>query len=452
MATTARTIDVAAFIDGRKLSGFNYRLIILSWLITVFDGFDMMMISFTAPYMRDELGLSKTMLGNVFSAGTAGAVIGGFLFSYIGDRIGRRPTVILTAFGFGILTVLTAFAQSYPTLLLLRFLDGMAIGGMLPLAWALNIEFVPRAMRATIVTVIMLGYSLGSAISAPLTNLIAPHYGWEGVYVAGGVGTIACAFGLLFGLPESIRFLVVRGNRPQQVATLMTRLDPAFAGRADDIFILGDELEAPRTFHARELFRGPLARITPLLWLGYMVSSMAIYFMASWGPTVLETLDVPRRTAASISAAAGLLGALAGLSLMRFTDRYGPRAVAFYPLLAVPVLLAMGFDAVPASLFVASYVLSTIVISGAHYGILSISGIYYPSSMRASGAGWASSVGKIAGVAGPVVGAVILSSDLPVLRSFAFLALCPAVLLLCALGLSVATRGTRAVPPIAGER
>ena len=74
------TLDVSALINGRRLGAFNYRLIVLSWLITLFDGFDMIMIGFTAPYMRDELGLSKTMLGNVFSAGLLGMMLGGGFF------------------------------------------------------------------------------------------------------------------------------------------------------------------------------------------------------------------------------------------------------------------------------------------------------------------------------------------------------------------------------------
>ena len=111
MASTPRSIDIAAFIDGRRLGAFNYRLILLSWLITLFDGFDMMMISFTAPYMRDALGLDKPMLGNVFSAGLFGMMLGGFAFAYIGDRIGRRLAIVVAAFAFGVLTMATALAS-----------------------------------------------------------------------------------------------------------------------------------------------------------------------------------------------------------------------------------------------------------------------------------------------------------------------------------------------------
>jgi MFS transporter, AAHS family, 4-hydroxybenzoate transporter len=175
MSTAVQTVDVSAIINGRRLNGFNYGLVVLSWFITVFDGYDMMMVSFTASYMRDEFGLSKMMLGRVFSAGLVGMMLGGFFFAFLADRIGRRPTVVIAAFGFGLLTTATAFAGSYEALLALRFLDGLALGGMLPLAWALNIEFVPVRMRSTIVTIIMMGYGLGTFIAGPMTNWLAPQ-------------------------------------------------------------------------------------------------------------------------------------------------------------------------------------------------------------------------------------------------------------------------------------
>src|SRR6202050_3035749 len=238
MPTAVRTVDVSAIIDGRRLTGFNYGLITLSWLITVFDGFDMMLVSFTAPYMRDEFGLSKMMLGRVFSAGLVGMMLGGFIFSFVADRIGRRATVVTAAFGFGLLTVATGFAGSYKGLLALRFLDGLALGGMLPLAWALNIEFVPTRMRSTIVTIIMMGYSFGTAVAAPLTNWIAPNHGWQGVYLAGGAGTLICATALWYKLPESIRFLVTKGLKPESVARTLRHMDPASDVTAADHFVL----------------------------------------------------------------------------------------------------------------------------------------------------------------------------------------------------------------------
>lgn len=435
-----RTFDVAAFIEGRALSPFNRKLILLSWLITVFDGFDMQMVAFTAPYMRDELHLTTPMLGKVFSAGTLGMVLGGLGFSYIGDRVGRRPTVLAAAFLFGFLTIGTAFAQSYTQLLVLRLLDGMAIGGMLPLAWALNIEFVPRRIRATVVTIIMMGYSLGSSIAGPMTTFIAPSYGWQGVYLAGGIGTLACALALLLFLPESVRFLVAKGIKPEVVAATLRRVEPGLDVRGDDRFVLGDEQRATRHFHVRELFGNRLAPITLLIWVSYMVSSLAIYFSSSWGPLILETLNTPRSTAAWLSSLGGLLGAGAGILLMRLTEHRGPGWIAVYPLIAAPVLLVLGFGLLPQSLFLPAVVLCATLVGGQHSALISITGIFYPSAIRASGGGWAASIGKGGGVLGPILGAVALTSGMPVLRTYALLAACPAILCVCLLLLGIVVR------------
>lgn len=445
MADEARTVDVAGLLDGRKLSPFNYKLIALSWLITMFDGLDMTMVSYTAPYLRDDMQLSKMMLGNLFSAGTAGMVMGGLLLASLGDRIGRRPTIIGSAFAFALLTLCTGFAQNIEQLLVLRFLDGFAAGGMLPLAWALNIEFAPKRMRATVVTVIMMGYSVGGVISGPLTNLIAPRFGWEGVYIFGGSATLLCAAVLALRLPESVRYLVNRGDRPHLVAQTLRRIDPAFDHSPTDRFMLGDEAPATKKANIADLFKGDLAWLTPLLWLGYAASSLAIYFSSSWGPLLLEELRVERTTAAWISSTNSMLGAIAGLLLMRFTDRIGPRAVAFYPALAVPVLLVLGLDLAPAALFLYFVVIGSVLVGGEHSGIISITAAFYPSSVRASGAGWASSVGKIGGVMGPILGAIVLSSGMPVIRSYALLAVCPAILGLCALGIAGIVRRRIAV-------
>ncbi|BAK67435.1 putative aromatic acid transporter [Sphingobium sp. SYK-6] len=449
MARTPRSIDIASFINDRKLGPFNYKLIVLSWLITVFDGFDMMLISFTAPWMRDDLGLSTHMLGNVFSAGLVGMMVGGFALAYIGDRIGRRQTIIWAAFAFGILTAATSFAENYEQLLLLRFLDGFAIGGMLPLAWALNIEYVPARYRSTVVTVIMMGYSIGSSLAGPVTVWLAPDYGWEGVFIFGGIGTIVCAFGLLLWLPESVRFLASKNLKPQVIAATLNKIDPALKAAPQDRFLLSDEKKDEGNFTVGKLFTGDLKWLTPLLWIGYIASTLAVYFKANWGPIVYEDLQFSRETAAYVSSIGGVAGAVLGLLLMRFTDGKGPYAVAFYPAIAFPLLLLVGLVPMDPAVFLAVSVAATSFVGGAHFGILSIAGVFYPSSIRANGAGWATSIAKIGGIAGPIVGAYVLSSGLPIVRSFAILALCPAALALCAFGIGaiVKRRRTPTAPP-----
>ena len=439
-AHTPRTIDVAALIEGRRFDGFNVRLVVISWLITVFDGFDLSIAAFTAPYFREEMALSPGQLANVFSAGLLGMTFGGLVFSALSDRIGRRPVVIGTALAFGLLTIATAGVQSYEQFLILRLLDGFAIGGMVPIAWALNVEFVSKRMRATVVTIIMVGYSVGTSGAGPITVWLEPHIGWRGLYVAGGVGSLVAASFLLLWLPESVRLLVARGTRPDRVATMVNRLDPALAARAGDCFILGDEGPPPEKVAFKSLFAGRLRIITPLLWIGFMASSVAIYFVNSWGPIILESLRFDRSTAALATAFGGIMGSVAGLSIMRFTDRFGPVTVLFYPVILLPALLVAGLYPMPAPTLLIVSMAILALVGGMHFAFLSIIGTLYPTPIRGSGSGWASSLGKLGAVLGPIMGGLILSSGVPIIRSYVFLALCPAIVLGSAIGITLLWR------------
>jgi AAHS family 4-hydroxybenzoate transporter-like MFS transporter len=190
-----------------------------------------------------------------------------------------------------------------------------------------------------------------------------------------------------------------------------------------------------------------------LLALGYFMSSLGVFFTSSWGPIVLESLDFTRPTAALVKSSASLLGAVAGLLLMRFTDRRGPISIAVYPAIAVPVLLFVGFGYFAGREFLAMALFGTVMVMGAHFGMHSIAGIYYPSAIRATGAGVVSAIAKLGAIFGPLVGAAVLSSDLPVVRTYALLAVCPAVLFVCLLGIAAALRSrARSQEPLAAPR
>ena len=440
MTRPARTIDLAALLEGRKLTSFNYLLIALSWLVTMFDGLDMMMVSFTAPYMKDELHLSDMALSGAFSAGTAGMVIGGLIFTYVGDRIGRRPTIVMCTLAFGILTFLTGFATWYPALIALRFLDGLAIGGALPLAWALNVEFIPKRLRATAVAFIMMGFSIGSSLAAPLTNWIAPVHGWEGVYFAGGMGSVACAVLIAIFLPESPRFLITRGIKPELVVSTLRRLDPRLDVQPGDRFILGDETRQGGDFRLGELFQGRLRLLTPIIWVGYFFSALGIFFKSAFGPTILERMHIARDVAANVSAIGGLLGAIAGVVIMRLSIRYGLKFAAICTLAIVPMAVAVGMEWVPAAILLPVIIIQNMLVGGCHTAMISQLSLYYPTSIRASAGGWASAVGKLGGFIGPFIGAAILTAGIPAVRTYALAAICPLILFISIVAISALIR------------
>jgi MFS transporter, AAHS family, 4-hydroxybenzoate transporter len=423
-----QSIDLSEIIEQQKLTLFVVRIVALSWLVTFFDGFDMSAISFVAPDLSTALHLNRLMLGNAFSSGQVGMVLGGFIFGYLGDRIGRRPAIMLATASFGVLTLGLALAGSYTALLGLRVVQGLAIGGLLPLAWALNIEYVPRGYRSTVVTMTMLGYAFGSSFAGVMTVWLTPRYGWQGVFVFGGCAALV-ATGLLAGLlPESIRYLANKNKRPERIAAYARRLAPGRAISASDQFVVSGDMAGPAEgFAVSMLFRGELRWITPLIWSAYTVSSVAVFFVATWGPSVLQMIGFGRSSAALASSVNILGGAVGGLVLMRFIDTRGAISIAAFPALAVPVLLVMGLRGMGGTSFLVLFFSSTLFLIGAHLGIQSICGIFYPSAYRANGAGWAASIGKIGSIVGPLLGGIVLSSRLPARMTFALLAICPLI-------------------------
>jgi AAHS family 4-hydroxybenzoate transporter-like MFS transporter len=423
-------IDVSELIERQKLGPFQIGLLAMSWIVTFFDGFDSQAIAFAAPYLSSAYQLDRVMMGNIFSIGLVGTLIGGFGFGYLGDRIGRRPAIIAATAAFGLLTLAFVFADGYVSLLALRLVDGIALGGMLPLAWALNIEYAPKRYRSTVVTVIMIGYSVGTALAGPTANWLIPQYGWQSLFAVGGALSLVAAFALVFVLPESARFLASKGLEPRRVADLLSRL----TGKAvpqDAHFVVADEAGHGKNFNPALLFRDRLRLITPLLWLAYIASSMAVFFLATWTPLVFEALNFTRSQAALAGSLNAIAGAVGGLLLMRFTDNLGAIAITAMPLVAVPLLLTAAFVDLGHGVFLTLFALIALFLIGGHFGLHSIAGIFYPSAYRANGAGWATSVAKIGSIAGPFAGGLILSTSLPVRNIFAVLAICPVVFVVC---------------------
>jgi len=424
-------IDVSEIIERQGLSSFLIGLVVISWIITFFDGLNANLVTFAAPYFRSEYGLTTIQTGNIFGLHQVGTLLGGFLLGYLGDHIGRRPAVILATAAFGALTMCFYFTSSYRTLFWLRLIDGIPLGGMLPLAWALNIEYAPKRYRATIVTVIMVGYSLGTALGGPFANFLIPKLGWKSVFISGGIAALISAAILFVILPESIRFLAIIGNRPDRIVAMLRRVAPDQTFSADANFVVSDEIGLSKNFKPSLLFKGELRTITPLLWVAYIASSFAVFFMVNWTPLVFEALHYARAQAATAATMNSILGAVGGILLMRFTDTKGAITITIMPVMTFGLLLVAAFTPLGDGAFL---VLSAMIggfLIGGHFGMHSISGIFYPTAYRGNGASWATSIAKIGSIGGPMVGGWVLATSLPVKHIFALLAIFPAIFAVC---------------------
>jgi MFS transporter, AAHS family, 4-hydroxybenzoate transporter len=465
----AKTLDVSAFLQELTFTRFHLHILLLSCLVTFFDGLDFALVSFTLPEIRDDMALTEAQMGEVSTAAFIGQMIGSLIGSYIADILGRRPVIIVSTLAAAVLTFVTGFAGSPEMLFLLRLLGGLAIGGLLAPIWSLNIESMPKSMKATSVTIIMLGFSIGSAGAAQAANLLASPEGWyAGLYAAGAVPsfmaepswqmvfffcgalTVVLAMILFTFLPESARWMVAAAKPADQIAPMLSRIDPKFNASEFAAFELRDERKTddkqdPLT-KMKELFKGWLAYITPLIWAAYFFSSFSIYLKTAFGVVFLEELGLTVDTARDISSVGGIAGAIAGVFLLMFTERRGPGWITLAPLVAIPFVLLLGFGIVldgPA--FIPVVLIGMVMVGAGHAAVISITSIYYPSAVRATGGGWASFMAKFAAVAAPLIGArMFLGSQQAVLDGYVTTAICLAGIVICILALSHYARKLKA--------
>ena len=176
---TDRTI--ASYMDHASLGSFQKSMIALAALAVLFDGFDQQAISFTIPSIMREFGVERAAFAPVVALGLTGMTIGSACAGIIGDRIGRRFTIIVTMLIFGILTSLTAMVHTVPQLATMRFLAGLGLGGVLPSAAAYAAEFSSLRHRASVVTIAIVCIPLGGMLGGVVAGSVLPALGWRGL-------------------------------------------------------------------------------------------------------------------------------------------------------------------------------------------------------------------------------------------------------------------------------
>ena len=190
MQASGTPVDVAQFIEQQPVGGFQIRLLLTCAAVLFLDGFDTQAIGYVAPALAKEWGLTKAALGPVFSAGLFGLMIGALVFGPLADRVGRKKIIVFSTLAFGIGTLATVFIQDVGTLLAIRFLTGLGLGGAMPNAVAMTSEFSPHRRRATMVMIMFCGFSVGAALGGrPLASGVSDLHGWRRSRGKLGLGT-----------------------------------------------------------------------------------------------------------------------------------------------------------------------------------------------------------------------------------------------------------------------
>ena len=405
-------LNVSDLIDRARLGPTQVLVVALCALCMVVDGFDVQAMGYIAPALVRDWGIQKAELGPVFGAGLLGITIGSLALSFVADLVGRKPVLIAALVFLSICMLATAYATTIGQLLVLRFVTGIAMGAVVPNVMALTGEYSPARIRVTLMMSASSGFILGGALGGGLAAILIPSFGWRSVFFVGAIAPAMLVVAMILALPESLEFLVVRGRQLETVRSLVRKLDPAVEAASYAGFTVGQR--GSGRARIADLFREGLGLGTILLWIINFMNLLCAYFLANWLPIVINEAG-HTASQAVLAGTVFWVGGLAGNLLLGWlVDRrgFGPVLSSTFALASVGIA-TIGQSQASLVLAFAVIAVTGFCILGAQSGLNALGPTYYPVSVRATGTGWASGIGRLGSVVGPVVGGELMRLSWP---------------------------------------
>jgi len=399
-------IDLGKLIDETPVSRFQIGVIALCALGAFLDGYDIQAIGLAAPSLSNDLDIPAASLGPAFASALVGMAIGSVALGPLADRFGRRPMMIALMLLIGTTSLGTATAVNIWELVSWRFLTGLGLGALVPVATSLTAEYAPRHRRTALITLMVCCISLGSLTSSILAPAIDSHFGWRGIFVVGGVLPIVMALIYWVFLPESLRRLVERNPADPRIALQLGRI---VGGQIADIRVAAQPATGRSSF--AQLYSRTYMPRTLLLWAIWSLNLFVNFSLANWLPTLLKSSGWNHADALRAVALMAIGGLMGGILLSWLADK--ARIVA--PLITAYLVASaalIGFTLLPSSYWGYLIVIAGFGAFGAQLTIGALAAAFYPFEIRATGLGWASGVGRLGSIVGPLALGVMLGRGL----------------------------------------
>jgi AAHS family 4-hydroxybenzoate transporter-like MFS transporter len=434
MADTAVSA-VESALENQRIGSLQVRVAILCTLIQICDGFDINSVAWAVPKLIDVWHLPPPAFTTAFLWSSIGILVGALSAGPIGDRVGRKPLLVVSLTIFGLASLASAFAPSLLVLTAARFFTGLGIGGAFPGAASLAGDYAPHRRRALLIMLSFTGAPLGGFVGGQLVALwLLPQFGWEAIFIAGGLFPLILVPVLLIWLPESPRFLARKPNLSPRDAALLRQLDIT-PGESHYVDVAQDN-------PVKLLFSKGYALQTVLMWVIFFCSLLNLFLFGYWMPTVFKLMGYTPAQAVFASSLRDCGAIFAVLYLGWAIDRVGPeRSLALHYAVGALFIAMIAMVALPYALMLVFTFLAGMTIIGSQTGANATCGKLYPARMRTSGLGWALGIGRLGGIAAPLLGGYLLSLGLP-----------PTEIFLSACGFAVVAAAATALLHFRGSR
>ena len=413
-------ININTVVDEAKFTPFHWSVLIWCLLIIIFDGYDLVIYGVALPLLMQEWGLSNVQAGLLASTALFGMMFGAMSFGALSDKIGRKKTIMICVAIFSGFTFLGAFAKSPTEFGVLRFLAGLGIGGVMPNVVALMTEYAPKRIRSTLVAVMFSGYAIGGMASALLGSFLVVDYGWKIMFYIAVIPLLALPLLWKF-LPESLMFMTKKGET-EKVRAVVHKIAPELNIPSTASFKL-DEPVAGDEAPLRALFQQGRMFSTLMFWVAFFMCLLMVYALGSWLPKLMIQAGYSLGASMLFLFAlniGGMVGAIGGGVL---ADKFHlkPVLTIMFTVGAIALIL-LGYNSPQAVLYGLIAIAGAATI-GSQILLYTFVAQFYPAAVRSTGMGWASGIGRIGAIVGPVLTGALLTLELPHQMNFLVIAI-----------------------------
>lgn len=398
---TMQTIAVKSFGSTKTTS----KVLLICWMSILFEGYDVGVMGAVLPTLAEykQWNLSPLELGALSSYALVGMFFGAFIIGTLSELYGRRRMLLACVTLFSLTMLGAAFAPTPWVFGVMRFIGGIGLGGVIPVAAALTIEYSPSEKRSFNYGIMYSGYSLGILSAALVAMWLLEQFGWRSV-IAFGALPLLLIWPMARILPESLEYLTHKGLHSEAKA-LAKKLDIDYQSTSEHVQHKPQRIKeiVAVVFAWRHL------RATVCFWIALFCGMLLVYGLNTWLPSIMRKEGYNLGSSLTFLIVFSLASALGGLFLGKIADRYGVRnSVAFFFLLGA---IGVGCLIFKQNIYM-NYVLVAFAGVGSISAALILTGYianYYPSNARASATGWALSFSRIGAMTGPMFGAYIAS-------------------------------------------
>ncbi|WP_343594648.1 MFS transporter [Acinetobacter sp.] len=412
-------MDLKAQLAQKPMNHYQWFVVALCILLNIVDGYDVMVMAFTSTAVSADWQLSGSMLGILLSIGFIGMALGSFLIAPQADKIGRRKLILLCLAICGLGMFLSTLTSNAYQLATCRLLTGLGIGGILTNSSVVANEFASQKWKSLAVSLLSMGYAVGAVMGGMIAYHLIGSQGWRSVFLFGGGVTLVVFLVCLCVLPESLEYLVVKQpkNALDKINVIARKVS------LDQLSSMPTMAPNTQKTSVKKLFSEQLAVQTLCIWVAFFTVMAGFYFILSWTPKILAMAGMSMQQGVNLGVFLNIGGILGAILMGSISAHFKIHRILalFLVVTALSILLFVSFAHVyHYALWIG--VLVGMMANGCIAGLYALSTVTYPTEIRATGVGFAISLGRIGAILAPLGAGYFLDAGISPLNLYLFAA------------------------------